>query len=67
MTRRRTYEELAGRALLHLDWYKTFALVRSTSILALIGYLTRSAGQTPTMPDEGSPLLDLLRERTGGS
>ena len=61
------YEDLAGRALLHLDWYETFALVRSTSILARIGYLMRAAGQAPTMPVEGSPLLDLVRERTAGS
>ena len=31
------------------------------------GLYTTNAGQTPTMPVEGSPLLDLLRERTGGS
>jgi aminoglycoside phosphotransferase (APT) family kinase protein len=60
------YEELAGRRLVHLDWYETFALVRSTAILARIGYLMRAAGQAPTMPVEGSPLLDLLRDRTIG-
>ena len=61
------YEEIARHPLVHLDWYETFALVRSTAILARIGYLMRAAGQAPTMPVEGSPLLDLLRERTGGS
>jgi aminoglycoside phosphotransferase (APT) family kinase protein len=61
------YEEIAERPVVDLDWYETFALVRSTAILARIGYLTRAAGQPPTMPVEGSPLLDLLRERTGGS
>jgi aminoglycoside phosphotransferase (APT) family kinase protein len=58
------YEELACRSLERLEWYETFALVRSTAILARIGYLTRDAGLAPTMPVEGSPLLDLLAERT---
>jgi aminoglycoside phosphotransferase (APT) family kinase protein len=58
------YEALAGRELVQLDWYETFALVRSTAILARIGYLTRAAGREPAMPVEGSPLVDLLRERT---
>lgn len=61
------YEEIARRPLLDLDWYETFALVRSTAILARIGSLMRAAGQAPTMTVEGSPLLDVLRERTGGS
>ena len=61
------YEELTGRPLVRLDWYETFALVRSTAILARIGSLTRVAGQEPMMPVEGSPLLDILRERTRGS
>ena len=59
------YEELSGTSLAHLDWYETFALLRSTAILARIGYLMRDAGQAPLMPVEDSPLLDLLRERTG--
>jgi aminoglycoside phosphotransferase (APT) family kinase protein len=58
------YDALAPYALEHLDWYETLALVRSTAILARIGYLTRAAGQAPAMPVEGSPLVDLLRERT---
>ena len=61
------YEALAPHALEHLDWYETLALVRSTAILARIGYLTRDAGQEPMMPVEGSPLLDLLRQRTSSS
>jgi aminoglycoside phosphotransferase (APT) family kinase protein len=61
------YEALAERALVHLDWYETLALVRSTAILARIGYLTRAAGREPAMPVEGSPLLDLLRDRMRGS
>lgn len=61
------FEALTERPVVDLDWYETFALVRSTAILARIGYLMRAAGQTPTMPVEGSPLLDLLRARTGGS
>ncbi len=61
------YEQLAGRSLVHFDWYETFALVRSTAILARIGYLMRADGQQPTMPVEGSVLLDILRERTAVS
>jgi aminoglycoside phosphotransferase (APT) family kinase protein len=61
------YEQLAGRSLMHFDWYETFALVRSTAILARIGYLMRADGKQPTMPVEGSRLLDILRERTGAS
>ncbi len=61
------YEELARRSLVDFDWYETFALVRSTAILARIGYLMRADGQEPTMPVEGSVLLDILRERTRGS
>jgi aminoglycoside phosphotransferase (APT) family kinase protein len=61
------YEEIGGRSLVHLDWYETFALVRSTAILARIGHLQRAAGHARTMRVEGSPLLDLLRERTCGS
>jgi aminoglycoside phosphotransferase (APT) family kinase protein len=61
------YDTLAPNALEHLDWYETFALVRSTAILARIGYLTRVAGHEPAMPVESSALVDLLRERTSGS
>ena len=58
------YDALAPHVLEHLDWYETLALVRSTAILERIGYLTRAAGQEPAMPVEGSPLVNLLRERT---
>lgn len=60
------YEEVARRPLVALDWYETFALVRSTAILDRIGRLMRAAGESPSMPVEGSPLLDILCERTSG-
>lgn len=61
------YDALARHPLEHLDWYETLALVRSTAVLARIGYLTREGGREPMMPVESSPLIDLLRERTNRS
>jgi aminoglycoside phosphotransferase (APT) family kinase protein len=60
------YEELSSRPLEHFAWYETFALLRSTAILARIGVLMRAAGEEPAMPVAGSPMLDLLGERTSG-
>jgi aminoglycoside phosphotransferase (APT) family kinase protein len=54
------YESLSGRTLHDLAWYEILARVRSTAILARIGYLHEAAGQPNPMPVEGSPLLDLL-------
>jgi aminoglycoside phosphotransferase (APT) family kinase protein len=61
------YEELTGRELHDFEWYETFALTRSTAIMTRISYLALAAGETPTMPIQDNPLLDLLRERTTGS
>jgi aminoglycoside phosphotransferase (APT) family kinase protein len=61
------YEQLAPHALEYVDWYETFALLRSTAILARIGYLTRAAGGEPAMPVAGGPILALLAERTSAS
>jgi aminoglycoside phosphotransferase (APT) family kinase protein len=61
------YEELTGRELHDFDWYETFALVRSTAIMTRISYLALAAGETPMMPIDDNPLLDLLRRRTTGS
>jgi aminoglycoside phosphotransferase (APT) family kinase protein len=58
------YEELSGKSLAHFDWYETFALLRSTAVLARIGYLERDAGREPAMPVAGSPVLAMLCERT---
>jgi aminoglycoside phosphotransferase (APT) family kinase protein len=61
-----SYEGLSGRSIEHFDWYETFALLRSTAILARIGVLMRAAGEEPAMPVEGSPMLEVLRARTSG-
>jgi aminoglycoside phosphotransferase (APT) family kinase protein len=61
------YEELAGRGLHDLEWYETFALLRSTAIMTRIGFLTVAAGHEPAMPVADNPLLDLLGERTADS
>jgi aminoglycoside phosphotransferase (APT) family kinase protein len=61
------YEKLATHPLEQMDWYETFALFRSTAILARIGYLARRAGREPVMPVAGSPILAMLGERTSGS
>ncbi len=61
------YEQLTGCALPDLEWYETFALVRSTAIMTRIGYLAIAAGERPTMPIDDNPLLDILRDRTGAT
>lgn len=58
------YQELSGHDLHDLDWYETFALLRSTAIMTRIALLSRAAGQQPSMPVEDNPILDLLRART---
>ena len=57
------YESLSGRTLHDLEWYETLALVRSTSILARIGYLHEAAGLASPLPIDDNPLLDLLAAR----
>jgi aminoglycoside phosphotransferase (APT) family kinase protein len=59
------YEPLLGRPLRDLEWYRTFALVRSAAVLVRIGSLQRAAGQAPLAPGEDNPVLDLLRGRLG--
>jgi aminoglycoside phosphotransferase (APT) family kinase protein len=58
------YEELAGRTTGALDWYETLAMVRSTALMTRLGYLRRDAGESPLLPIDDNPLLDLLRDRT---
>ena len=53
------YESLSGRALHDFEWYETLALIRSTAIMARIGYLHRAAGLPSPLPIEDNPLLDL--------
>jgi aminoglycoside phosphotransferase (APT) family kinase protein len=57
------YEALSGYALQDFEWYEILALIRSTAILARIGYLHRDAGLPSPLPLENNPLLDLLAAR----
>lgn len=61
------YEQLTGTTLHDLEWYETFALVRSTAIMTRIGALAIAAGEPPAMPIDDNPLLDILRARTRGA
>ena len=57
------YETLSGRTLHDIEWYETLALIRSTAILARIGYLHEDAGLPSPLPIENNPLLDHLAAR----
>ncbi len=57
------YESRLGRSVQHLDWYGTFALVRSTAIMTRISYLHELAGQSPYLPIADNPVLDFLDRR----
>ncbi len=57
------YEALSGYTLQDFEWYEILALIRSTAILARIGYLHREAGLPSPLPLEDNPLLDLLAAR----
>jgi len=57
------FEELSGRPVRHLDWYETFAMVRSTAIMTRISVLRRDAGKPMMLPIEDNPILDLLAAR----
>jgi aminoglycoside phosphotransferase (APT) family kinase protein len=57
------YESISGRALADVEWYEVLASIRSTAILARIGYLHEAAGLPSPMPLDDNPLLDLLAAR----
>ena len=57
------YEAISGRMLRDMPWYEILAAVRSTAILARIGYLHEAAGLPSPMPLDDNPLLDLLAAR----
>jgi aminoglycoside phosphotransferase (APT) family kinase protein len=57
------YESLSGRRLVDVEWYEILASIRSTAILARIGYLHQAAGLPSPLPLEDNPLLDLLAAR----
>jgi aminoglycoside phosphotransferase (APT) family kinase protein len=59
------YQQLTGRELRDLEWYETFALLRSTAIMTRISILARDSGREPVMRIDDNPLLDLLRDRIG--
>ncbi len=54
------FEELTGRPLGYLDWYETFAMLRSTAVMTRISVLRRDAGEPVMLPIEDNPILDLL-------
>ena len=55
------YEDAAGRRVDHLDWYETFAMVRSSALMTRLGYLRRDAGEPALLPIDDNPVLDLTR------
>jgi aminoglycoside phosphotransferase (APT) family kinase protein len=57
------FEELIGRAVRDLEWYETFAMVRSSAIMTRIGILRQDNGKSPMLPIADNPILDLLRAR----
>ena len=57
------YESLSGRTLRDMPWYEVLSSIRSTAILARIGYLHEAAGLPSPIPLEDNPLLDLLAAR----
>ena len=57
------YESVSGHTLQDFAWYEILALIRSTAIMARIGYLHRDAGLPSPLPLEDNPLLDLLAAR----
>lgn len=59
------FAEEEGRPVRDLEWYETFAMVRSTAVMTRIGYLRLRAGEPLLLPLEDNPILDLLKARTG--
>ena len=57
------FEELSGRPMIDLEWYETFAMVRSTAIMTRLSFLRQEAGKPVLLPLEQNPILDLLATR----
>ena len=57
------FEELSGRPIMHLAWYETFAMLRSTAILTRINVLRQDMGRPLLFPFDKNPMLDLLAMR----
>jgi aminoglycoside phosphotransferase (APT) family kinase protein len=61
------YEARLGRALVDLDWYEIFAMVRSTAIMTRLNVLQLQAGQPPLLPLADNPFIDILARRIAES
>lgn len=57
------FEEGTGGPVRDLEWYETFAMLRSASVLTRIGYLRRDAGEPLMLPIDDNPVLDVLASR----
>lgn len=57
------YQARLGRVLQDLEWFETFALIRSTAILARIVHLQRLAGQPSFFPADRNPILEIIERR----
>jgi len=58
-----SYEQSLGRAVVDLEWFETFALVRSGAILARIAGLLSAGGVDDSWLTDGNPQIDLLARR----
>jgi aminoglycoside phosphotransferase (APT) family kinase protein len=59
----RLYETRLGRPVVDLDWFETFALLRSGAILARIAALLSASGVDDSWLTEGNPQIDQLARR----
>lgn len=64
---RARYEARLGRALVDLDWFEIFAIVRSSAIMTRLNVLQERAGQPPLLPLADNPFLDILARRIAES
>ena len=60
------YQARLGRPVRDLEWYETFALVRSTAIMTRVAHLHDLAGQPQLFPIRDNPLLGILQRRIAG-
>jgi aminoglycoside phosphotransferase (APT) family kinase protein len=61
------YESRLGRALVDLDWYEIFAMVRSSAIMSRLNVLQQQNGQPPLLPLAENPFIDILTRRIAES
>ena len=57
------YEARLGRPVSDLDWYETFAMVRSAAIMTRLAVLAVRAGRQPMLAVADNPVLDVLDRR----